>query len=171
MSAETHARCADAAVATGEREEGGHGQLSVFVIGGEFLEGWRGVNGESSGIDQNRASNGLEMVDEEALSATTAKNGRSEIGRAMPELAPRHDIVSWSDSRGGEGYSERWRRTTSPRTYLFHFQLVASVCSRHIIGERLVALKLVVAGRRGNDIAVAGDLAAEAGDGPSHCLS
>lgn len=37
VPAEAHARCADAAVAGGEGEEGGDGEGGVFVVGVDFL--------------------------------------------------------------------------------------------------------------------------------------
>lgn len=49
--------------------------------------------------------------------------------------------------------------------YFGDLPLVALVCAGAIVGEGLGAGELVVGGRRGDDVALAGYLAGEAGDG------
>lgn len=51
------------------------------------------------------------------------------------------------------------------RLYLFDLEAVAAVRVGGVVAERVGADKVVVGRRGGNDVAVAGDLAGEAGDG------
>lgn len=60
----------------------------------------------------------------------------------------------WGD--GGDGGRE---------TRLLDFPLVALVGAGHVVGQGLGAGKVMVAAGGGDDVALAGDLAGEAGDG------
>lgn len=51
------------------------------------------------------------------------------------------------------------------RPNLVHFPLIPLVGAGHVVSQRLGAGKVMVAARCGDDIALAGDLAGEAGDG------
>jgi hypothetical protein len=53
--------------------------------------------------------------------------------------------------------------------FLGDFELVALVCAGYVVGERVGGQEFVVGGWRGADVAVRGDLAAEAGDGAGYC--
>lgn len=52
---------------------------------------------------------------------------------------------------------------------LFDLPGVALVGAGDVVGQGLGAGEVVVGRRRGDDVALAGDLAGEAGDGASHC--
>ena len=57
--------------------------------------------------------------------------------------------------------------TLSPlrKTYLLHLPLIPLVGAGYIVGQSFWAGEVVVAAGRGDDVALAGDLAGEAGDG------
>lgn len=55
-------------------------------------------------------------------------------------------------------------------TYLCDLPLVALVRARTVVRQRLRAGELVVRGGRGDDVALAGDLAGEARDGAGDCV-
>lgn len=55
-------------------------------------------------------------------------------------------------------------------TCLLDFPLVALVGTRHVVGEGLRAGKVMVAAGGGDNVALAGDLAGEAGDGAGHLV-
>lgn len=53
--------------------------------------------------------------------------------------------------------------------HLYDFVLVSFIGTRSVVGEGLWACEFVVGGGRGDDVAVAGYLPGEAGDGAGDC--
>ena len=71
----------------------------------------------------------------------------------------------------GQEVVDRPARVLIVRVQSLHYlPLIALIGSGDIVGERLGAGEVVVAARGGDNIALTGDLASEAGNGAGHCL-
>lgn len=73
--------------------------------------------------------------------------------------------------RGGGGLGRCRIRAEEGGFFFYFFDLVPvpQVCAGGVVGEGFGACELVVGRGRGDDVALAGDLAGEAGDGAGHC--
>lgn len=70
---------------------------------------------------------------------------------------------------GSKGRGRDWRAKGESVGYLGNLQLVSLVRPWSIIGQCFGSDELVVGGWGGDDVALTGNLAGEAGDGTGHC--
>lgn len=86
--------------------------------------------------------------------------GRRSGGSRRRRIRGSTEGVSWGRGGGTGGTGDGGRETR-----LLDFPLVALVGAGHVVGQGLGAGKVMVAAGGGDDVALAGDLAGEAGDG------